>query len=43
MELCGNRMTASTTEYVWQGVGTNQSDDSISGQLLQLDLATQSF
>ena len=32
---------ASTTEQVWQSVGTDESDDSISGELLQLDLATQ--
>ena len=31
---------ASTTEQVWQGVGTDESNDSISGELLQLDLAT---
>jgi hypothetical protein len=30
---------ASTTEQIWQGVGANESDGSISGELLQLDLA----
>lgn len=33
---------ASTTKQIWQGVGTNQSDNSISGRLLQLDMAAQS-
>jgi len=28
-----------TTEQVCQGVGTNQSDDAVSGELFQLDLA----
>ncbi len=33
---------ALTTKQVWQAVGTNQSDDPISGDLLELDLAAQS-
>ena len=32
---------ASKTEQVWQGVGTDEDNGSISSELLQLDLATQ--
>lgn len=31
--------TRTTTEYVWQGLGANEGDDAVSGQLFQLDLA----
>ena len=34
---------ASTTEQIWQGVGTDESYDPISRELLQLDLAAQSI
>jgi hypothetical protein len=30
---------ASTTEQVWQNVGTNEGNDPIGRELLQLDLA----
>ena len=31
--------TRTQTEQVWQGLGANESDDAISGELFQLDLA----
>jgi hypothetical protein len=34
-----NRSLASQAESVWPSVGTNQGDDSIRSQLLQLELA----
>ena len=37
-----NWALASQAEQVWKSMGTNESNDPISGELLQLDLVTQS-
>ena len=33
-----NGTMAPTTKQIWQGVGTDKGDDSVSGELLQMDL-----
>ncbi len=37
-----DRTTASSAEQVWQSLGADESDDTVSGKLFQLELAAYS-